>query len=200
MKLFCSLVLLLTSLVLQAKPRIEPSSIAVLYNSNMPESSKLAFYYAKKRNIPLANLVGLDTPNTGHITREQYNSTIEGPLRRHFSHNRWWKLTKTTDGFILPTDSKIRLLVCVYGIPFGIKQFTIPEEQKNKAHVVQQANAASVDSELNVFGIQNLPLQGPVPNQYFKKKYGLCHSKRSHTICVSRAYRWTFTCNCEAFN
>ncbi|MFC5049738.1 TIGR03790 family protein [Rubritalea spongiae] len=155
---------------LNAKPSIEPSSIAILYNSNMKESSELAFYYAKQRNIPLSNLVGLDTSNAAHISREQYKKTIEGPLRRHFTHNRWWKLQKTTDGFVIPTDNKIRLLVCVYGIPFGIQQVAIPKEESDKLHTIERSNKASVDSELNTFGIQNLPLRGAVPNPYFKQE------------------------------
>jgi uncharacterized protein (TIGR03790 family) len=170
MKLLCTFIFALcTNFVFAAKPSIDPGSIAVLYNSNMKESSELAFYYAKQRNIPLDNLIGLDVSKSGHISRDQYQKSIEGPLRRHFTHNRWWKLTKTNDGFIIPSDTKIRLLVCMYGVPFGIKQVAIPEEEKKNLHIIQKSNRASVDCELNTFGIQKLPTQGAVPNPYFKQ-------------------------------
>lgn len=154
---------------LNAKPSIAPSSVAILYNSNNPESSKLAFYYAKARGIPQDNIVGLDTSKGGHITRAEYIKTIQDPLRRHFTTNRWWTLSKSSDGFTLPVQNKIRLLVCMYGVPFGIRQSAIPKAESDKMHITQRANSAAVDSELSVFGVHNLPLQGPVPNKYFKK-------------------------------
>jgi len=164
------LLLVAFSSILQAKPSIDPTSVVILYNTNNAESSKLAFYYAKQRSIPQANIVGLDTPDKGHISRAEYISTIQDPLRRHFSSNTWWKLAKTQDGFTLPVENKKRLLVCMYGMPFGIRNQTIPKEQSDKMHITQRANSAAVDSELAVFGIQDPPVQGPLPNKYFKKK------------------------------
>ena len=155
--------------LLQAKPSIDPTSVVILYNTNNAESSKLAFYYAEQRSIPPENIVGLDTPDKGHISRAEYISTIQDPLRRHFQTNRWWKLGKTQNGFTLPVENKKRLIVCMYGMPFGIRNQAIPKEQSEKMHITQRANSAAVDSELAVFGVHDLPIQGPIPNRYFKK-------------------------------
>lgn len=153
-----------------AKSQIAPDSVVILYNTNNPESSKLAFYYAKARGIPHKNIIGLNTPNKGHISREQYITTIQDPLRHHFSSNYWWKLGKTSDGFTLPTVNNKRLLVCMYGVPFGIRDQKLPKEEAAKVLITQRSNSASVDSELAMFGIKNIPLRGPLPNKYFKKQ------------------------------
>ncbi|MFC4995243.1 TIGR03790 family protein [Rubritalea tangerina] len=167
-KLLFSLFLLALS-VLHASASIPPNQVVVLYNTNLPDSSKLAFYYAKQRGIPQENLVGLDTPNSGHITREQFSSSIQEPLRRHFTQNKWWQIAKSSDGYQLPVANQKRLLVCMYGIPFGIRNKAIPKAESDKMHLTQRPNSAAVDSELTIFGIHNAPLQGPLPNKYFKK-------------------------------
>ena len=52
---------LLSVLVTKAAP-IAPESVAVVYNSNIPESLDLAEHYAQMRNIPAENLVGIPLP------------------------------------------------------------------------------------------------------------------------------------------
>jgi uncharacterized protein (TIGR03790 family) len=170
MLLRTSLFLVACCSILQAKSSIAPTSVVVLYNTNNAESSKLALYYAKQRSIPDENIIGLNTPDKGHISRAEYTATIQDPLRRQFQSKGWWKLGKTNDGIILPVENKKRLLVCMYGMPFGIRNQAIPEEQSDKMHITQRTNSAAVDSELAVFGIQGVPIQGPLPNKYFKQK------------------------------
>ncbi|MBP6912799.1 MAG: hypothetical protein KBB86_02595, partial [Candidatus Pacebacteria bacterium] len=59
------------------------SNVLVVYNSayitdsnsdSVQDSLELANYYKAKRNIPDANVVGIDTPTTLAITRGDYNS------------------------------------------------------------------------------------------------------------------------------
>ena len=50
--------ILLSIMVVKATP-IAPEHVAVLYNSNIPESGYLAKHYAVMRNIPPGNLIGL---------------------------------------------------------------------------------------------------------------------------------------------
>lgn len=164
-----TLLLFCASLV-KAQEAIDPSSIAVVYNSNNPESSKLAFYYANARNIPHDNLIGLATSNKGKISRNEYISTIQDPLRSHFDRNRWWSRAKTSDGYVMPVKNKMRLLVCMYGLPYGINNQKLSSDTDlKKLHVVQRSNSASVDSELVLFGVDGVPIQGALPNKYYKK-------------------------------
>lgn len=154
---------------LTAKPAINPAQVAILYNSAMPESEKLAQFYAEQRNIPKANLVGLELSSKGHISREKYQKTLKEPLRKHFTEKMWWKLGTSTDGIKIPVRNQIRLIVCMYGVPYGIKQQAIPKEQVAKKHITQKSNSASVDSELALLGIDGISIQGAIPNRYFKK-------------------------------
>ena len=57
------------------------SATLVLFNSNDPESAELARYYASKRSIPAAQVIGLDLPAGEEITREVFNRQIADPLR-----------------------------------------------------------------------------------------------------------------------
>ena len=97
---------LLAIMVVRAAP-INPESVAVLYNSNIPESKELAQYYAGLRHIPAANLIGLPLSEQGQINRETYNTSLREPLWKVFSHHNWWTLGRTSDGTILPTSCKI---------------------------------------------------------------------------------------------
>ena len=54
----------LSVLVAKAAP-IAPESVAVVYNSNIPESVDLAAHYAQMRNIPAQNLIGIPLPERG---------------------------------------------------------------------------------------------------------------------------------------
>lgn len=157
----------LLSFSLCAKPAIDPASVAILYNSNLPESKQLAEYYAQQRKIPRQNLVGLNLSNQGHISRTLYQSAVLEPLRRHFTKQAWWKLNKTSDGYTIPSQNKIRLLVCMYGVPYGIKRDKKLTKEAGSNRLAQ-SNEASVDSELAAFGIHGLPIAGPISNKYFK--------------------------------
>ena len=52
-------------LAIAAKPTISREAVAIIYNSDMPESKELAEYYANKRAIPAGNLVGLPLSKKG---------------------------------------------------------------------------------------------------------------------------------------
>lgn len=162
--------LLLCSVAANAQDAIDPKTVAIVYNANSKESSELAFYYAKQRDIPHSNLIGLNTSEKTKISRAEFEETIQEPLRRHFTRKRWWSRSLTSDGYTIPTENKIRLLVCMYGVPFGINPQALPEGvDKTKMHAVQRSNSASVDSELSIFGIEHLPKQGALPNKYYNK-------------------------------
>ena len=61
---------------------IPPEAVAVLYNSNQDASKDLALHYAKQRQIPEDNLIGLPLSEDDRISRETYTTTLREPLRR----------------------------------------------------------------------------------------------------------------------
>ncbi|MCP5534720.1 MAG: TIGR03790 family protein [Akkermansiaceae bacterium] len=169
---------------------IAPESVAVLYNSNIPESKDLAEFYAQMRKIPAANLVGLALPENDQITRQQYNTTLRDPLRKVFSDRGWWTLGNDRQGVRLPTSSKITTLVCMRGVPFKIQREAITPEQaesgpKLPAHFASN-NEAAVDSELAMFGVHGLPTLGPLNNPYYNKDSAFADSKIPYMLLVGR--------------
>ena len=180
---------LLSVLVTKAAP-IAPESVAVVYNSNIPESMDLAEHYAQMRNIPAENLVGIPLPERGQISRIAYNTSLRDPLRNAFSARGWWTLGRTAEGTIMPATCKITTVVCMRGIPFKIGREVIPAEQADKSAKLSpqfaHINEASVDSELAMMGIQGIPTAGPLNNPYFKKDQSFASAKLSIMLLVGR--------------
>ena len=171
MKYIIIITLLVSQLfVVAAKQSISRSSVAVLYNSNMPESKELAEYYASQRKIPVENLVGLPLSKSGKISRKEYIDTIEAPLRRHFSEKDWWRLEMSDKGVKLATINKIEVLVCMYGVPYGVNHergLKLPGGQV--ANAITKQDCAAVDSELAALSIYDLPTYEQLKNPYFKR-------------------------------
>ena len=184
------IVLLSLSIVVAKATPIAPESVAVVYNSSIPQSMDLAGHYAQMRNIPLENLIGLPLPERGQISRIAYNTSIRDPLRNAFSARGWWTLGRTAEGMIMPATCKITTLVCMRGVPFKIAREVIapqPSEQPPKPkNQFSQSNEASVDSELAMMGIKGIPIAGPMNNPYFKKDQPFASSKLPIMLLVGR--------------
>ncbi|MEI7927380.1 MAG: TIGR03790 family protein [Verrucomicrobiales bacterium] len=164
----------------------DAASVAILFNKSIPESVKLAETYRAARNIPAANLVGLELPNTDDIDRNDYDSKILKPLREEFDQRAWWKLGKNQEGLTLPVENRIRFLAIMRGVPLRIRNnaaltpgTTLPKEFAGH-------HEASVDSELAAFGIQGLPLDGPANNAYFKSEKSISEANMPFLVMVSR--------------
>lgn len=61
---------------------LAPEDLLIIYNLNQPESQTVARYYAEKRRVPLANLVGVNAPTTENISRDDYELVLAEPLRQ----------------------------------------------------------------------------------------------------------------------
>lgn len=147
----------------------------VLYNNTLPKSQELAEYYAKQRGIPAVNLIGLKCSEAETITRADFNSTINEPLRNHFTEKGWWKLETRPEGKMC-TQVVHRIFAIMQGIPLRIDEQPEygPADPKTKQKPVippplGRSNAASVDSELMVFGLVEHPIAGAMNNAYFDK-------------------------------
>jgi len=154
-----------------AAPVPDPKSVAILYNSDDPESRELAEFYAEARAIPTANLIGLAMPKTEEISRKEYDSTIAVPLRAEFDKRGWWQRVTNAEGWIEPTRNQIRILVTVRGVPLKIRQSARedgqPHPERNKQPFTGH-DEASVDSELAMVGVEGYPLDGSLRNPYFR--------------------------------
>lgn len=149
-----------------------PDTVAVLYNSSLPESKKLAQAYSAAREIPEGNLVGLPLPEEEEITRDTFNRTLRDALVREYDERGWWRRAKDPKGNLQPVQIRIRTLVCMRGVPSRIKRETPADAPppKEGEPPFARSNEAAVDSELALLGIEGLPLDGFVNNPYFKSE------------------------------
>ena len=155
-----------------------PESVAVLYNSAVPESLKLAESYQRARSIPAANLIGLKLPLSADISREEYETSLLKPLRSEFDQRSWWTRERDSSGVTLPVINRIRVLVTVKGVPLRIRQTPPPPAAppKNGQPATPQPptdpmaghDEASVDSELAMFGVETLPTEGALQNKFYQ--------------------------------
>ncbi|MGE9268260.1 MAG: TIGR03790 family protein [Verrucomicrobiales bacterium] len=177
---------LLASLTGGAAPApINPAQVALLYNSQIPESKALAETYANQRHIPERNLIGLPLPAEPDLTRAQFNSLLLNPLRKHFTDQKWWTLTKGRGGITVPETNSIRYLVTFKGVPLRIKRYDMkPGEEK--AGQFAKNNEAAVDNELMLMGIHGHQIPGPLPNPYFQKDYPFASSQLTPYLLVGR--------------
>ena len=150
-----------------------PADFAVVvYNANDPLSRDLADYYAQKRGIEQARVIGLKCSIEEEISREEYDATIAGPLRTIFDERQWWSRSPDRPGSE-PTSnvtmSRVRFLVLIRGIPLRIKgTANYPGDFCTQPSPIKEQNAACVDSELAVLGLFTRGISGIVPNPIFR--------------------------------
>ena len=179
--LLCILVLAVS----QLSAELKPAQIAVLYNSNTPESKELAHYYAEARHIPIANLVGIPVSDKETLNRSQYNQSLRDPLRKIFTERNWWTMGPEVNGDKRPTACKISAIVCMRGIPFKVSRTQLLPEEK-AAGKKALATEAAVDSELALLGVHEISLNGPIPNPYYQKGSSFDEQNISSMILVGR--------------
>jgi uncharacterized protein (TIGR03790 family) len=157
-------------------PSREAEATLVIFNTRDPESKTLANYYAERRHIPRHQVIGLDCPTTEEISREEFSSTIEKPLRKIFESNGWWSLRENASSQKEAASNRIRFVALMRGMPLKIRT-TIPPPEPNKpppprpngGDPVRSHDEASVDSELATLGVFIDDNFGVVSNPYFRR-------------------------------
>jgi uncharacterized protein (TIGR03790 family) len=168
-----------------------PSTL-VLFNKDVIASKELANFYALARGIPRDHLVGLSCPNKETITRKEYVTTIEGPLRSLFTLKKWWVLKRTAKGDVAVRND-IKIVALIYGMPLRIASTPLPPitdpatgEQKPQKRMAGAADAASVDSELMRLGIVNQQTTSAIDSPYFQKDLAFVKAALPQMLLTSR--------------
>ncbi|MES2573136.1 MAG: TIGR03790 family protein, partial [Verrucomicrobiota bacterium] len=107
----------LVSLVAHGAPPASKSAASmtiVVFNSNAPDSEKLARLYAAKRGLAAEQIVGLACTPAEEISRVDYERDIAEPLRAIFKKRGWWRM-KEAGGQV--ESSRIRFVALMRGIP-----------------------------------------------------------------------------------
>jgi uncharacterized protein (TIGR03790 family) len=155
--------LVLATLALAGVPRAPAGDAAgqevlVVYNKRMAESKAVALYYAQRRGVPDAQVLGLALPKTEEISRAEYRAGLEAPLAKALEGRGLWRLgpvnvpaTAEHPAKVarLVVSSRIRSLVLCYGVPLRIAEDPdLEEADMEKLTPEGRRNGAAVDSEL----------------------------------------------------
>lgn len=132
--------------------------VVVIYNSKLPESKALADFYARKREVPPAQILGFALSDQEAITRTEFRRTLQKPLAKRLEDLKLWRSGRgdlpSTNGTRVAVarkivSSKIRYVVLCYGVPLKIQRdqdFHEAEEDAMRPEL--RRNEAAVDSEL----------------------------------------------------
>ncbi len=167
---------------------ISADQVLVIYNKADPDSKKLAEFYQKARKIPADQILGLTLTNQQDISRKEYETTLQKPLRDHFNKQDWWKRSKDKSGIMVPTKNKILAIVLMKGVPLRIKAEPADAVQTKLPAQQQMINTdqASVDSELTLFGVDIPSNKSAIPNAFYDSQHSLTKVKIPHLVLVNR--------------
>ncbi len=187
MRFFGLFLFLLAGLSHLAWAAISPEAVAILYNSSVPDSLKLAEIYRDARKIPKDHVIGLDMPTAQDISREDYERSILIPLRGQFGAREWWQRRSEGGGVTLPIFNKIRVLVIIRGVPLRITPTAkLAGATPSPQDPVKGHDEASVDSELAMFGVEGLPTDGVLQNKFYKAEKPILDANLPFLVLTAR--------------
>jgi len=162
--------------------------VVVIYNSRMPESRELAFYYAQRRDVPTNQVFGFDLPTTEMISRTDFRDQLQKPLSKALEKQKLFTIRseiipaardKTGDVVQKVATAKVRYATLCFGVPVRISNDpNLSEPGTEKMRPEMRRNEAAVDSELAALPllIQGHPLYGPARNS----AYGVTNAALIH--------------------
>jgi uncharacterized protein (TIGR03790 family) len=179
MKAFCRLIFVISILgLLVGWMRAEAGDLAervvIVVNEREADSVRVGEYYARKRGIPIENIVRIDAPTGETISRSEYLEFILNPLERDLFAGGWiqgmFSALPDSDGRSrsMVEGHRIAYLVLCRGVPLRIWHDPGALTPEMEANVREEfrTHAASVDSELALMMVR-LPTVGFVPNPLF---------------------------------
>jgi uncharacterized protein (TIGR03790 family) len=171
-------------------------SVVVVYNKNLPESKKLAEYYAEKRAVPSSQLFGVDvTAISESMSRAEFQDKLQNPLfnwlvkQKLFTRNP--KKPQKSDPQYRPIiGAKIRYIVLCYGVPLTIARDNAwKEETPDKMiDVLRGRNEAAVDADLALLPVSqnSFLLTGPQANPFYLGTNGAALHPTNGIVMVTR--------------
>lgn len=142
--------------------RAAGNEVLVIYNARMPASEAVARHYARKRSVPESQVLGLPLPDGANLSRADYVSSLQEPIRRHLADkglaewvndpgapNQGRKGASAGPRVRLRlVRSEIRYLLLCYGVPWYIPHDPSLRSDIEGVPAQFQRNDASVDDEL----------------------------------------------------
>ena len=135
------------------------NQVLVIYNAQMPASEAVARHYAQRRSVPDSQLLGLRLSDSGTISRADYVSGIQEPVRKYLVEKglaEWVPDSSaplpgrkaTARNRLRLIRSEIRYLLLCYGVPWYIPHDSSMRSETEGIPAQFLRNDASVDDEL----------------------------------------------------
>jgi uncharacterized protein (TIGR03790 family) len=172
--------------------------VVVVYNNRVKESKAVAEYYALRRQVPAAQVFGLDLPESEDITRAEFRDSFQKPLAAGLDRAKLWRIASV----MIPAttnqpgrmewrvaESKIRYLALCYGVPLRILPDPyLKEEGMEKLRPEMRRNEAAVDSELTLLPLieEKLPISGLLRNPVYGATNAALLHPTNGVLLVSR--------------
>jgi len=153
-------------------------TVAVIYNTNLPESRMVAEHYVERRKVPTNQMFGVDVNAASEaMSRSEFRDRMQRPIfdwlvaQKLFTPNpkKWSPAADRDYRFI--TNARIRYIVLCYGIPLKIlRDSEIPQAPSDDLpEPLRGRNEAAVDADMALLPLSSQPfsLNGPVRNSLY---------------------------------
>jgi uncharacterized protein (TIGR03790 family) len=156
----------------------DAQAVVVVANQNVPESAALARHYMQARGIPIDRLCIVDLPVGGTIARDIYERSLRDPLLDFLRKRKLIDQVRRNPGLVQPDEtgwetlsSKIRYVVCMYGVPWRIADTRWPviAAIENRLNGARDRDEAAVDSELALLLAPGYDIKSAHPNPLFSQ-------------------------------
>jgi uncharacterized protein (TIGR03790 family) len=104
--IFLSIVLSNLSSAHPAVAALTARDLVIVFNRSLDESRDVAVYYAKKRQVPADNLVGVEVPASEDMSREDFDQKLAPPVKKVVEK--------------LKSQGRTPAILLVYGIPLRV--------------------------------------------------------------------------------
>lgn len=163
--------------------------VVVIYNSQLPDSKKVAEHYADRRQVPRSQVFGFDLPTSEAISRKDYLEKLEQPLVKKLEQEKLFVFGPATNRYpdFKPTDppvrrvveASVRYAVLCYGVPTKIQSDpNLKESGQDQLPVEIRRTEAAVDTQLALCPNieRKLNWTGPMPSPF----YGFTNATMMH--------------------
>ena len=153
--------------------------VVVVYNSQSPDSKRIAEHYAVARQVPANQIFSFALTTNEVMSRAEFTDLLQRPLADKLEAAGLWKFGRlsipATNGRPAEVEnrvveSRIRYAVLCYGVPLKVSPGTVLEAIEAKITRTEfRRNEAAVDSELAWLPLlkMEVPLTGPLPNRFY---------------------------------
>ena len=69
--------------------------VVIVYNTRLPESKRVADYYAERRQVPANQILGFALSTNEDISRMEFRNALQKPLAQALKERKLWQIGPT---------------------------------------------------------------------------------------------------------